>query len=190
MITLVKSTQLKLISLGFGELLGKWGADGIRGKATEKATLAFQKWYNRTFKKSIKEDGIPGPQTSNALDHARRSAGEKGTRNFAIREFRCKGSGTLPKGGIDSNLITKLEQLRYNLGNKAIVINSGYRSPSHNKRVGGASRSQHLYGKAADIVVRGVSPSTVYRAADKLFNGLGSYRTFTHVDTRANKARF
>ncbi len=79
----------------------------------------------------------------------------------------------MPKGGIDNNLILKLEQLRYNLGNKAVIINSGYRTPTHNKRVGGASKSQHLYGKAADIVVRGVTPSTVYNAADKLFNGVG-----------------
>lgn len=187
---MVKPTQLKLISLGYGELLGRWGADGKRGTATESATLAFQIDYNRTFSKSIKEDGIPGPQTSKALDHARRQAGVSGTKHFKISEFRCKGSGTLPNGGIDNNLILKLEELRYALGGKALVINSGYRSPSHNKRVGGASKSQHLYGKAADIVVRGVSPSRVYTAALKLFNGVGKYNTFTHVDTRANKARF
>ena len=91
---------------------------------------------------------------------------------------------------MDKNLLLKLEQLRYNLGGKAVVINSGYRTPAHNKKVGGASGSQHLYGKAADIVVKGVKPSTVYDAADKLFNGVGKYNTFTHVDTRSYKARF
>lgn len=91
---------------------------------------------------------------------------------------------------MDKNLLLKLEQLRYNLGGKAIIINSGYRSPAHNKRVGGATNSQHLYGRAADIVVRGVSPSRVYAEADKLFNGVGRYNTFTHVDTRAGRARF
>lgn len=187
---MIKSTQLKLISLGFGVLLGKWGADGKRGKATEKATKAFQIWYNKTFSKDIKEDGIPGPQTTKALDHARKQAGLSGTQHFKISEFRCKGSGTLPNGGVDNNLILKLEELRYALGGNALVINSGYRSPAHNKKVGGASGSQHLYGKAADIVVRGVSASKVYAAADKIFNGVGKYANFTHVDTRAKKARF
>ena len=94
------------------------------------------------------------------------------------------------KNGMENDLLTKLEQLRYRLGGKAILINSGYRSPAHNKRVGGASQSQHLYGKAVDIVVRGGKPSVVYREADKLFNGVGKYNTFTHVDTRSWKARF
>lgn len=34
---------------------------------------------------------------------------------------------------------------------KPIHINSGYRSPEHNKAVGGAPTSQHVKGEAADI---------------------------------------
>lgn len=186
----IKQAQNKLIQLGYGEIMRPYGADGIRGTKTEKATKAFQKEYNRTFKKNITVDGIPGQETEKALNHARNQAGIKGTKHFNMSEFRCKGSGKLPSGGMDKNLILKLEELRYRLGGKAIVINSGYRTPAHNRAVGGASKSQHLYGKAADIVVRGVSPSKVYNAADKLFNGLGRYNTFTHVDTRSYKARF
>lgn len=76
----IKLAQNHLISLGYGALLGKWGADGI-----------------------------PGPQTYEALRHARAQAGIKGTKHFKISEFRCKGSGQLPSGGIDNNLILKLE---------------------------------------------------------------------------------
>lgn len=185
-----KQVQLALISLGYGEIMRPFGADGKRGAKTQLAIKTFQGDYNKLFNKSILEDGIPGPQTYAALRDWQKQAGNKGTKNFKISEFRCKGSGTLPNGGIDNNLILKLEELRYALGGKALVINSGYRSPAHNKRVGGASKSQHLYGKAADIKVRGVTPATVYRAADKIFNGVGRYNTFTHVDTRENKARF
>lgn len=188
----VKSAQQKLIKLGYGQLLGSYGADGKLGKMTRNATKTFQQDYNKRFKQKIKVDGIPGPQTDKALNDWIKQAGKKGTSNFNINEFRCKGTGKLPSNGMDSELLTKLEELRYRLGNKPITITSGYRTPSHNKKVGGASNSQHLYGRAADIKVKGVSASVVYREADKLFNngGVGKYPTFTHVDVRGYRARF
>ncbi len=185
-----KTVQDNLIKLGYGSLLRPYGADGKSGAKTKNAIKTFQREYNAKFKKNILVDGLKGNQTYSALNYWLKMIGLVGSRNFNIREFNCKGTGTMLKNGMDNQLITKLEQLRYALGDRAIISNSGYRSPSHNKRVGGATKSQHLYGKAVDIVVRGVKPSTVYKEADKLFNGLGKYNTFTHVDTRANKARF
>jgi len=44
-------------------------------------------------------------------------------------------------------LANNLQVLRNHLG-KSISINSGYRSPSHNKKIGGAKASQHLLGTA------------------------------------------
>ncbi|MGM9567975.1 MAG: YcbK family protein [Clostridia bacterium] len=52
-----------------------------------------------------------------------------------------------------TELMAKLEKLR-SYGGFTIHINSGYRSPSYNKKIGGASKSQHIYGTAADISVR------------------------------------
>ena len=182
-----KTLQLNLIKLGFGEYLRPFGADGKFGAKTSNAVKRFQAWYNKTFNKKIKVDGIPGPQTYGAIRHAMKDAGVKGTNNFKINEFRCKGTGKLPNGGMDNQLLLKLEELRYRLGGKPVIINSGYRTPEHNRKVGGAANSQHLYGRAADIVVKGVSPSRVYQEADKLFNGVGKYPTFTHVDTRPGK---
>ena len=46
-----------------------------------------------------------------------------------------------------------LEPLRQHF-NVPIRINSGYRSPALNKAVGGAKRSYHLQGRAADIPLR------------------------------------
>ena len=34
-----------------------------------------------------------------------------------------------------------------------VAVNSGYRSPALNAAVGGAPRSRHMYGEAADITV-------------------------------------
>ena len=112
--------------------------------------------------------------------------------HFKYKEFRCKCCGKLPDQGIDPNLILKLEFLRMTLGDKQIIIRSGYRCPNHNKQVDGAPKSQHLYGRAADIIVKGVKPSDVAKAAELVLydGGLGRYEYFTHVDSRGSKARW
>lgn len=112
--------------------------------------------------------------------------------HFKYSEFRCKCCGKLPPNGIDPILVLKLEILRKMLGNKPIIITSGYRCHSYNKKVNGAPKSQHLYGKAADIVVYGVSASQVSDIAEQVFydGGLGRYNSFTHVDSRNGRARW
>ena len=45
-------------------------------------------------------------------------------------------------------------------------------------------------GTATDIAVKGMSPDEVADCAEKLFDGLGRYDTFTHVDSRGKKARW
>lgn len=102
--------------------------------------------------------------------------------NFKVKEFACKDGSDFLK--VDSELIEKLQIMRDYFG-RAITINSGYRNEEWNKKVGGAGNSMHLYGKAADIVVSGITPSTVAAFAKKIgFRGVGTYAGFTHVDTR------
>lgn len=116
--------------------------------------------------------------------------GEKAiTKNFKVREFKCKdGSDVI---FVSDELVKVLQQIRDHFG-KAITINSAYRTPAYNKKIGGATYSQHLYGTAADIVVSGVSPAEVYKYADSILKagGVGKYPTFTHVDVREVKSRF
>ena len=47
---------------------------------------------------------------------------------------------------------------------KPITVISGYRSPSYNKKIDGARRSQHLLAKAGDLIVKGMSPDEVKAA--------------------------
>ena len=110
------------------------------------------------------------------------------SKHFDSEEFRCKdGSYKDP----DPKLIKLLELLRAELGNVPITVNSGYRSPAYNKKVGGSPNSQHVLAKAADIVVKGKTPKQVAEAAEKVgFTGIGVYKTFTHVDVRPNMARW
>ena len=55
---------------------------------------------------------------------------------------------------------TWLEVLRGRVG--PIIINSGYRSPELNKKVGGAPTSNHLTGCAVDIRVAGIEQALRY----------------------------
>ncbi len=108
--------------------------------------------------------------------------------NFSVKEFACK-DGT-DKILIDDQLVTKLQQIR-DYFNQPIIINSAYRTESHNKKVGGSPSSQHLRGTAADIVIRGVAPLLIAQYAEYLgFNGIGWYSGFTHIDVRQNKSRW
>lgn len=110
------------------------------------------------------------------------------SKNFKLREFQCKDGSQLVK--LDSELLDRLQKLRDRI-NRPIIITSGYRTVSHNKKVGGASNSQHLYGKAVDIVVNGMSPKTLANHAEMVgFKGIGIYKTFVHVDVRKNVARW
>lgn len=111
--------------------------------------------------------------------------------HFRVREFASNDGAD--KVLIDDDLVKLLESIREAAGGKAVTINSGYRSPEHNKAVGGVSNSQHVKGTAADIVVSDTDPLTVGQIAEHYLNtkgGIGVYQSFTHVDTRANRSRW
>jgi len=63
--------------------------------------------------------------------------------------------------------------------------NSAYRSESHNRKVGGAKKSQHRFGKAFDIPIKpGMSRQTIKEVAKMVgFRGIGDYNNFVHIDT-------
>lgn len=120
----------------------------------------------------------------------KKDGNSKLTQNFRVGEFACS-DGTDPIF-IDTELVNVLQKIRTHFG-KSVTITSAYRTPSKNKAVGGETYSQHLYGKAADIKVNGVSPKKVAQYAETLLKnkgGIGKYATFTHIDTRATKARW
>lgn len=109
--------------------------------------------------------------------------------NFRVKEFACTdGSDPI---FIDSDLVNVLQKIRSHFG-KSVTITSAYRTPGKNKAVGGQAYSQHLYGRAADIKVKGVSPKKVAAYAETILKkgGIGTYSTFVHVDVRGTKARW
>jgi uncharacterized protein YcbK (DUF882 family) len=79
-------------------------------------------------------------------------------------------------------LLDVLERIRAQLGGHPLVVVSGFRCEVHNTRVGGAPRSRHLHGDAADLRF-GVCPLDVAERAGAV--GIGtSGRWAVHVDVR------
>ena len=83
-------------------------------------------------------------------------------------------------------VLTKLSRAAEMAGLKSLKINSAYRDPETNKRIGGARKSRHLRGDAIDISVRGMSTQERKRLIESLiaagFKGIGVYRTAIHAD--------
>lgn len=107
--------------------------------------------------------------------------------HFRVKEFACKDGSSITF--IDDYMVTILELLRKELGNKPITITSGYRTPTHNAKVGGAKYSYHMRGMAADIRVKGKTAKEVAKALDKLVGGCGIivYESWVHFDVRDGK---
>lgn len=108
--------------------------------------------------------------------------------NFRVSEFACKdGSDAIL---VAPRLVMVLQSIRSHFG-AAVTVNSAYRTPQYNEKVSGAAQSQHCYGTAADITVKGKTPAQVAAYARSImpdWGGVGTYRTFTHVDVRDAKA--
>ena len=114
------------------------------------------------------------------------------SRNFSKHEFTCRCCGRIE---INPRLVDALQELR-DLAGLPVRVTSGYRCPEHNRGIGGATRSQHLLGTAADIVVRGMTPAEMYRLAEDIEafhnGGIGVYpdKGFIHVNVRDRRARW
>lgn len=109
------------------------------------------------------------------------------SKNFESTEFDCKCKNYCCETEVDPQLVTYLQKIRDHFGT-SVRINSAYRCKKHNKSVGGANYSKHLYGQAADIRVEGIKPLKVAQYAESIgIKGIGLYSNFVHIDTRSNK---
>lgn len=102
------------------------------------------------------------------------------SRNFTLAEFRSNDHADLVL--VHPSLIIALQALRDHT-QRPVRINSAYRSPAHNKAIGGASASYHTKGMAADITIDGMTPLEVASLAHDLgLGGIKAYPSFTHID--------
>lgn len=194
----IRQKQLLLAYLGYyvGEIDGDWGT------LSKTATKSFQKDYGLTA------DGVFGDATAKKI-LAVIGSGEESKKSdatgdfwdeieyFSRSEFACTCNGRYCNGfpvEPDEKLVRTVNQIRKHFG-KAFSPNSAIRCKQRNADpdVGGASDSQHLYGKAVDISVPGVAPKDVAAYAETLLpstGGIGIYSWGIHVDTRQTKSRW
>jgi hypothetical protein len=179
--------------------------DGVEGPMTRTAVARFQLACALPGHNLV-VDGVPGPRTWAALV----AAGDgRLSPHFHVSELRTRTRLKGPKDGtawVHRDLLHGLEALRRHVGRPLPVI-SGWRDSAHNRRVGGAPRSQHTFGSAPELdrlagIPGRISPRAeriAGRAADipwgyitladarqlGLFSGLGHRDGFvTHVDVR------
>lgn len=87
---------------------------------------------------------------------------------------------------ISLELLEVLEEIREHF-NKPVIVNSGYRTPAWNTKVGGAGNSYHCKGMAADIRIKGVSTDEIAKYTSEYMKDHGGvirYTNFVHVDVR------
>ena len=112
------------------------------------------------------------------------------TKNFKKEEFDSKDGAEMPKDVLENiKMLSKYVQLIRNEIGVQLVINSGYRSPQHNAKVGGVKNSYHVQGKASDLSSSKITSKELYDsilkliADGKIYNGgVGLYNTFVHYD--------
>lgn len=113
--------------------------------------------------------------------------------NFKVKEFACK-DGSDPVF-IHPKLPEWCQAVRDRFG-YAFSPNSAYRTVSHNAKpeVGGATLSNHVYGRAVDIPAEGTTtPQILYNFFEELLGDtgeLGIYSWGVHVGVSATKKRF
>jgi uncharacterized protein YcbK (DUF882 family) len=119
------------------------------------------------------------------------------TPHFRTEEFDCHDGTPVPAYAYDAlrHLCRGwLEPLRRAWG--PVTIISGFRTPEHNRSVGGAPGSYHVYratraGVAADVRCARGRPADWKRTLERLeAHGLGIYSAHVHVDTRPGSARW
>lgn len=145
-----------------------------------------QKYYDKYAKK------VTSKTEENEMSEYKKGQKVQVTQNFSSTEFDCHGQGCCSITKIDPKLAEYLQQIRKHFG-KPVIVTSAYRCEKHNKNIGGATKSYHMRGQAADIVVSGVTSQEVAKYAESIgILGIGLYETskdgyFVHIDTRTTK---
>lgn len=114
--------------------------------------------------------------------------------HLSWRELACKDGTSYPLAWTARarELAAAFEAVRRAAGDTPIAILSAYRTPEHNRRVGGARNSQHVQGRALDLrPPNGMTVDAFYRlivglarASVPSIRGIGKYKTFVHIDIR------
>lgn len=116
------------------------------------------------------------------------------SRHLSWKEIACNDGTPYPQRFINDGRVFKLaqafEDIRFLCGGNPIIVLSAYRTPTWNRKVGGAPNSQHVQGRALDLrPPKNLTIQEFYNLIrancyDFGISGLGHYETFVHIDIR------
>ncbi|HKE52912.1 MAG TPA: M15 family metallopeptidase [Actinomycetes bacterium] len=188
-------TQLQIRIAGwvsYGEVLA---IDGDFGSATANAVRRFQAGYGLTV------DGIAGPQTLGRIVALQDDDCSPEHFSWAEVSYNCgrglTSNGPLSIAEVRENLkraMWKAEAMRHKLGDHPINVTSGFRDYACNDASDGASNSQHLYGRALDLVptsggLCSVAGAARYAGYNGIFGpGYPDHNDHVHVDSRSSRS--
>ena len=149
----IRQKQCLMCYLGYYDGL----IDGLWGPKSQQAVIRFQ------CSRGMEPSGLFNEETEREiLKTICEEDWWEEIRYFTREEFACKcgkfcnGYPAEPR----RTLVKLADQARAHFGAPAMVI-SGLRCKQHNANVGGVENSQHMYGEAVDIKIRGVSADTL-----------------------------
>lgn len=109
------------------------------------------------------------------------------SKNFSRYEFTCHCGCGFDR--VDLRLVRALQVLRDRIA-RPIHVLSGCRCQEHNRAVDGSPKSQHLHGRAADVMAVRIKPrdlAVIARGIEEFSRGgIGIYPWGVHVDVRAD----
>lgn len=114
--------------------------------------------------------------------------------HLSWREMACKDGTPYPEKWRASRavaLAAVFEQLRASVGLPLVVL-SCFRTAEHNRLIGGAAASQHVQGRALDLLPpKGWTVLQLAAVAREIveIRGIGLYPTFLHIDVRPTERR-
>ena len=140
------------------------------------------------------KDGVTSTtSTHNQMSNRTMMSYAYGLNSKPVKSSRSKflvAHSKVQLGCLKPELVTILRQVEKHYG-KPVIITSGYRSKSYNRRVRGARKSQHMYCKAADIRVPGVNKHQLVKFARTIkgIGGVGVYCRSSYVHLDVGKRR-
>lgn len=140
---------------------------------------------------SAGSNALPGVKLASMFDNDATSSGNSDSGQIQLAS--AAGLARLAPNGLHlqtdkvqvdcfkPQLVRTLKAIERHYG-RPVVVTSGYRSPKHNRRVGGASGSRHTSCEAADVQVEGVSKWQLAKYLRSM-PGRGGVGTYCHTES-------
>lgn len=207
---LMKSVGLEQTQLATQAGAVRMSPTAIRSAQQRIRSRVNRRADNQTRRSSAAGSSSPGAPpppdptvyvSNNELTASERSAlmnlGPEGTDRLSFAPSVLNMGKTVSDAGdndgfarVDPNVWAKLTIVARRM-DKRLTINSGYRSPEYNRRIGGAKKSMHMSAKAADVMTTGWSTEEkadfIRKCSQEGLLGIGTYSTFIHVDVGSRR---